>query len=61
MIVSPNGNIVAIAQVSLDSVNQYFHTLTAGGMMSNGGEYIVKANYGAQKGETTFNYTGNIR
>ena len=59
MIVSPNGNIVAIAQTSLDSVNQYSHTLTAGGMMSNDGEYIVKANYGAQRGETTFNYTGN--
>jgi len=61
MIVSPNGNIVAIAQVSLDSNNQYFHSLTAGGMMSNSGEYIVKANYGAQKAETTFNYTAGIK
>ena len=61
MIVSPNGTIVAIAQVSLDSNNQYFHSQTAGGMMSNGGEYIVKANYGAQKAETTFNYTADIK
>ena len=58
MIVSPNGTIVAIAQVSLDSNNQYSHSLTAGGMMSNDGEYVIKANYGAQKAETTFNYTG---
>jgi hypothetical protein len=58
MIISPNGNIVAIAQVSLDSNNEYSHTLTAGGMMSNGGEYTVKANYGAQKAEVAFNYVG---
>ena len=55
MIISPNGTIVAIAQVGLDSNNEYSHTLTAGGMMSNGGEYTIKTNYGAQKGETTFN------
>ena len=59
MIVSPNGTIVAIAQISLDSNNQYSYSLTAGGMMSHGGEYIVKASYGAQKGETTFNYSGS--
>jgi hypothetical protein len=59
MIISPNGTIVAIAQVGLDSNNEYSHTLTAGGMMSNNGEYIVKTNYGAQKGETTFNYSGS--
>ena len=59
MIISPNGTIVAIAQVGLDSNNEYSHTLTAGGMMSNGGEYTIKTNYGAQKGETTFNYSGS--
>ncbi|MDC0159748.1 hypothetical protein OAJ55_03570, partial [Candidatus Nitrosopelagicus sp.] len=59
MIVSPNGNIVAIAQVSLDSNNEYSYSFTAGGMMSDGGEYIVKANYGAQKGETIFNFSGS--
>ena len=58
MIVSPNGNIVAIAQVGLNSNNEYSYSFTAGGMMSDGGEYIVKANYGAQKAETTFNYAG---
>ena len=58
MIISPNGTIVAIAQVGLDSNNEYSHTLTAGGMMSNGGEYTVKANYGAQKAEVAFNYVG---
>jgi len=59
MIISPNGTIVAIAQISLDSNNQYSYSLTAGGMMSHGGEYAVKASYGAQKGETTFNYSGS--
>jgi hypothetical protein len=56
MIVSPNGNIVTIAQVSLDSNNQYYHTFTAGGMMSTDGDYTIKANYGAQKAEITFDY-----
>ena len=59
MIISPNGNIVAIAQVSLDSNNEYSHTFTAGGMMSIDGDYTIKANYGAQKAETTFDYTGS--
>ena len=59
MIISPNGTIVAIAQVSLDSNNEYSHTFTAGGMMSNGGDYTIQANYGAQKGEITFNYSGS--
>ena len=58
MIVSPNGTIVAIAQISLDSNNQYFYSFTAGGMMSSGGDYTIKANYGAQKNETSFNYAG---
>jgi len=58
MILSPNGNLVAIAQVNLDSTNSFSYTFTAGGMMSSGGEYIVKATYGLQaKGETTFNYS----
>ena len=59
MIISPNGTIVAIAQISLDSNNQYSHSFTAGGMMSHGGEYTVKATYGAQKGEIAFNYSGS--
>jgi len=59
MIISPNGNIVSIAQVSLDSGNQYSYSLTAGGMMSEPGDYTVKANYGAQKAETSFNYFGS--
>jgi len=58
MIVSPNGTIVAIAQISLDSNNQYFYSFTTGGMMSSSGDYTIKANYGAQKNETTFNYAG---
>ena len=59
MIISPNGTIVSIAQVSLNSNNQYSHSLVAGGMMSHSGDYIIKVNYGAQKAETSFNYAGS--
>ena len=59
MIISPNGTIVSIAQVSLNSNNQYSHSLVAGGMMSHSGDYIIKVNYGAQKAETSFNYSGS--
>ena len=58
MIVSPNGSIVTIAQVSLNSNNEYSYSFTAGGTMTEGGDYTIKANYGAQKNETTFNYAG---
>ena len=59
MIVSPNGSIVTIAQVSLNSNNEYSYSFTSGGTMTEGGEYTVKAYYGPQKGETTFSFTGS--
>ncbi|MDC0170496.1 hypothetical protein OAJ04_01790 [Candidatus Nitrosopelagicus sp.] len=59
MIVSPDENIVSIKQLNLDSNNEFSTTLVAGGpLWKAGGDYTVKANYGAQKAETTFNYAG---
>ena len=59
MIVSPEDNIVTIKQLTLDSNNEFSVTVVAGGpLWKAGGDYTVKANYGAQKAETTFNYAG---
>ncbi|MDC0203447.1 hypothetical protein OAJ88_00140 [Candidatus Nitrosopelagicus sp.] len=59
MVVSPDGNIVKIDQLALNSNNEFSTTLVAGGpLWKAGGDYTVKANYGAQKAETTFNYAG---
>ena len=59
MIVSPDGNIVKIDQLNLNSSNEFSTTLVAGGpLWKAGGDYTVKVNYGAQKAETTFNYAG---
>jgi len=59
MIVSPDGNIVKIDQLNLNSSNEFFTALVAGGpLWKAGGDYTVKVNYGAQKAETSFNYAG---
>ena len=59
MVVSPDGNIVKIDQLNLNSSNEFSTTIIAGGpLWKSGGDYTVKANYGAQKAETTFNYAG---
>ena len=52
-IISADGtSIVGLAQLILDSNNSYSHTLTAGGpLWKASGEYTIKAQYGAQKGE----------
>ena len=48
-------SLVGMEQVDLDSNNQYSATFTAGGpLWKLSGEYSIKAQYGAQKGETTF-------
>ena len=47
MILSPNGNIVTIAQVSPSSDGNYSDSFTAGGMISAEGDYTVKAKWGA--------------
>ena len=55
-IISADGStIVGLAQVNLDSNNAYSYSLTAGGpLWKVSGDYTIKAQYGAQKGETTF-------
>jgi len=59
-IITPDGsNMVGMEQVMLDSDNRYSVSLTAGGpLWTASGEYTIKAQYGAQKGETTFTFTG---
>ncbi|HII05346.1 MAG TPA: hypothetical protein HA347_05190, partial [Nitrosopumilus sp.] len=56
MVVSPNGNMVFINQVLPDSSGNYSTTLTAGGTMNSSGEYEIRAQYGAQKITSTFNF-----
>jgi hypothetical protein len=56
MVVSPNQNMVFIDQVLPDSSGNYSTTLTAGGTMNSSGEYEIRAQYGAQKITTTFNF-----
>ena len=58
-IITPDGsNMVGMEQVMLDSDNKYSVSLTAGGpLWTASGEYTIKAQYGAQKGETTFTFT----
>ena len=55
-IISADGSsLVGMEQVDLNSNNQYSATFTAGGpLWKVAGEYTIKAQYGAQKGETTF-------
>ena len=48
MVVSPDGNIVSIDQLDLNSNNEFSTTLVAGGpLWKAGGDYTIKANYGA--------------
>ena len=56
MIVSPDGNIVTVQQVMPDSDGYYSATVKAGGTMNSGGEYEIRAQYGAQKIIGTFNF-----
>jgi len=61
LVVNPDGNIVKIDQLILNSSNEFSTTFTTGGPLWNtDGNYIVKANYGPQKAETTFDYIGGI-
>ena len=58
MVLNPDGGIVTIAQVDLDSDNKYSVSMIAGGpLWKASGEYTVKAQYGAQKGEAVFTFT----
>jgi hypothetical protein len=59
MVVGTDGdsvNIVAVAQVLPDSSGNYSATIKAGGSMNSSGEYEVRAQYGAQKITSDFNF-----
>ena len=57
-ILNPDGNIVTIAQLDLNSNNEYSHSLRTGGpLWASSGDYKILAQYGAQKGETIFTYS----
>jgi hypothetical protein len=58
MVLNPDGGIVTIAQANLDSDNKYSVSMVAGGpLWKASGEYTIKAQYGAQKGDTTLTFT----
>jgi len=65
MIISPSGNIVTIAQISPSSDGNYSTTslslpIVAGGPLINAeGDYTVKAKWGAQSNQITFEYGGS--
>ena len=56
MIVSPEGNIVTVQQVMPDSDGYYSTTVKAGGTMNASGEFEIRAQYGAQKITSTFDF-----
>jgi len=60
MIISPNGNIVAIAQVDVSDDKTFSTEITAGGTMKFDGTYTVTVTYGGlqRTAETTFDLIG---
>ena len=59
LVLSPNGNIVSIDQVSPGSDGNYSTTMVAGGMINVEGDYTVKVKWGAQANQTEFKYGGS--
>jgi len=59
LVISPNGNIVSVAQVPPSSDGNYSTTMVAGGMINVEGDYTVKAKWGAQANQTEFKYSGS--
>jgi len=63
-IIAPNGNLVTVLQITPNSDGNYSSDslpvpLKAGGMISADGDYTVKAKWGAQSNQTTFEYGGS--
>ncbi len=60
MVVSPNNNIVTIAQVTVGVDKKYSTEITAGGTMKMEGTYKVSVTYGneSRTAETTFEFGG---
>jgi len=59
VITAPNGNLVTVLQISPSSDGNYSDSFTAGGMINVGGDYTVKAKWGAQSNQTVFKYGGS--
>ena len=59
LVISPNGNIVSVAQAPPSSDGNYSTTMIAGGMINVEGDYTVKAQWGAQANQTEFKYSGS--
>jgi hypothetical protein len=59
VITAPNGNLVTVLQISPSSDGNYSDSFTAGGMISDEGDYTVKAKWGAQSNQTVFKYAGS--
>jgi len=57
-IVDPSNSIVTIQQVTVNSDGSYSISLVAGGTWKTAGEYTIFVNYGAQKAEGSFEFTG---
>lgn len=60
VVVSPDGNIVTIAQVVPDSDGHYSTSLKAGSTMTVSGDYEISAQYGSAKTTNTFYYSGGV-
>ena len=60
MIISPNTNIVAIAQIDVNDDKTFSTEITAGGTMKFDGTYTVRVTYGGPQrtAETTFDLSG---
>jgi len=58
MVISPNGNIVSIAQVQVGADKKFSVELVAGGTMKFAGTYTIKVTYGGpnRTAETTFEF-----
>ena len=59
IITAPNGNLVTVAQTTPDADGNYSTSVTAGGMMKDEGDYIVKVKWGPQANNTEFKYAGS--
>jgi len=59
IVLSPNGNIVTVAQVAPSSDGNYSTAMVAGGMINVEGDYTIKAKWGAQANQTEFKYGGS--
>ncbi len=57
-IVDPGNSIVTIQQIFVNSDGTYSFSVVAGGTWKTAGEYTIFVNYGAQKIEATFEFTG---